>query len=227
MKTMTYGKKGYLVDEGGFLLDREQWDEDFAEGMAPMLKIPRLTQEHWRVIHFIRNMCRRDGRCPLVYEACRENDLRLKDLKRLFPTGYQRGACKLAGITYRDAYPEFMLVPSGQKVEAAAAEPAKARADSVAEKTYEVDVHGFLIDSEAWDERYAFLKSLEMGYPKGLTEQHWKIIYFLRDSFRLHGAVPTVYDVCEVNNLELEDLEKLFPHGFHRGAVKLAGLRIT
>jgi len=89
-----------------------------------------------------------------------------------------------------------------------------------------VDVHGFLVDPDQWDERYAFIKSLEMGYVRGLTERHWEIIYFIRDSFRKNGVVPTVYEVCEANRLELEQLEKLFPHGYHRGAVKLAGLKI-
>ncbi|RJP16610.1 MAG: sulfurtransferase TusE [Candidatus Abyssobacteria bacterium SURF_5] len=113
MKTVTYGKRKYQVDEGGFLLNRDGWDEFFSEGLAPDLKIPLLTKEHWQVIHFIRKTCRQEGRCPLVYETCRANDLRLKDLQRLFPTGYQRGACKLAGITYRDAYPEYVLIPAG------------------------------------------------------------------------------------------------------------------
>jgi tRNA 2-thiouridine synthesizing protein E len=224
MKIVSYGTRKYRVDAGGFLLDREEWDEDFVEGLAPKLNIPRLTGDHWKVIHYIRNTCRREGRCPLVYETCRANHLRLKDLQRLFPTGYQRGACKLAGITYKDAYPEFLLIPTGRR------EPSVGEAtDETAgfwDKTYEVDVYGFLVDPNDWDKRYAFIKALEMGYARGLTEQHWKIITFLRDSFKKQGTVPTVYETCEANNLELEDLERLFPHGYHRGAVKLAGLRI-
>ena len=38
-------------------------------------------------------------------------------------------------------------------------------------------------------------------------------------------VVPTVYEACADNGLELEDLEQLFSDGYHRGAVKLAGLR--
>jgi len=226
MKTIGFGKKKYQVDGSGFLLNRDQWNETFAEGLAPDLKIPYLTEDHWKVLHFIRNYCKGEGKCPLVYETCRANDLRIKDLQRLFPTGYQRGACKLAGITYKDSYPEFLLVPGGQKAEESESAPAPARSFDPADKTYQVNVHGFLVHPEEWDERYAFIKSLEMGYPQGLTEQHWKIIYFLRNRFSKTGTVPTVFEVCEANGLELEDMEKLFPHGYHRGAVKLAGLHM-
>ncbi len=221
MKTMKFGKKKYRIDEGGFLLDRNQWTEDFAEGLAPTLKIPLLTEDHWKVIHFIRSYCKKEGRCPLVYETCRQNGLWIKDLKRLFPTGYQRGACKLAGITYKDSYPEFLMVPASESVRSDTA-----GAGAIEDKTYEVDVHGFLVHPDEWDERYAFIKSLEMGYPEGLSRRHWKIIQFLRDRFQATREVPTIFEVCEANKLELKDLEELFPHGYHRGAVKLAGLRI-
>jgi tRNA 2-thiouridine synthesizing protein E len=94
------------------------------------------------------------------------------------------------------------------------------------EKTYVVDARGFLADPRTWDEDYARCKAEELGMWRGLTEQHWKIIRFLRDQFERNGTVPTIYETCEANNVELEDLEHLFPTGYHRGAVKLAGLRV-
>ena len=66
----------------------------------------------------------------------------------------------------------------------------------------------------------------EMGLLEALTGKHWEIIYFMRHSFKETGVVPTVYETCDANNLEIEELEKLFPHGYHRGAVKMAGLRV-
>ncbi len=39
-------------------------------------------------------------------------------------------------------------------------------------------------------------------------------------------TVPTVYETCEENRIEIEDLEALFPDGYHRGAVKISGLRV-
>ena len=59
-----------------------------------------------------------------------------------------------------------------------------------------------------------------------LTEEHWRVLRFLRDGFARTGVVPTIYESCDANGLELDDLERLFPDGYHRGVVKLAGLRV-
>jgi tRNA 2-thiouridine synthesizing protein E len=93
------------------------------------------------------------------------------------------------------------------------------------ERTYHVDIRGFLVDHSEWDEEYAVYKSQEMKMPQGLTEEHWKIIAFLRKRFEKDGKVPTVYETCEANQMDIEALERLFPDGYHRGAVKIAGLR--
>jgi tRNA 2-thiouridine synthesizing protein E len=92
-----YGGKTYETDISGFLVAPDQWDDNFAEGMALKLGMSEgLTEEHWKVIRFLRTAAKETGRCRLVYQTCRQNNLRLADLGRLFPTGYLRRACKLA-----------------------------------------------------------------------------------------------------------------------------------
>jgi tRNA 2-thiouridine synthesizing protein E len=218
MDTFTYEGKTYDVDEMGFLLDLDGWDEDFAEGISQQLKIPGgLTKEHWDVIHFIRKAFKDTGKCPLVYEACRMQGLHLKDLRRLFPTGYMRGACKLAGITYREGY-------LGQTYFPTTAEDLNVIS---VDKTYETDVRGFLVYPDEWDEYYAAFRAFDMKIPGGrLTEDHWKIIRYLRESWAKSHVVPTIYETCGTNGIDLEELERLFPDGYHRGAVKIAGLRV-
>ena len=88
-----------------------------------------------------------------------------------------------------------------------------------------MDIRGFLIDPSEWDEDYAVFKALEMKMP-GLDEDHWEIISFIRKRYEETGIVPTVHEVCENKQIEIETLESLFPDGYHRGAVKIAGLRI-
>jgi len=217
MPTFKSKNKTFEVDSGGFLVDFNRWDEDFAEGMASQLNIPhRLTREHRDVIHFIRDTFKKTGKCPLVYETCRMNGLRRKELKKLFPTGYLRGACKLAGITYKEGYLGQTHLPSTAE---------DLNVISV-EKAYKVDVRGFLLDPDDWDEYYAVYRAYDMKIPGGkLTEKHWQVIKFLRQYFKKNIAVPTVYETCEANQIDLEELEKLFPDGYHRGAVKIAGLR--
>jgi TusE/DsrC/DsvC family sulfur relay protein len=144
--------------------------------------------------------------------------LHLKDLKKLFPTGYLRGACKLAGITYKERSIDY-YGGEGLKIRAEGARPESE------EKVYRVDVRGFLVDPAEWDEDFAVQKAHEMKMKEGLTEKHWKIVHFLREYFNRNRSVPTVYETCEMNRMELDELEELFPNGYHRGAVKIAGLR--
>ena len=216
MGTFTFRGKAYQVGGEGFLLNPNEWDENFAEGMAPALRIPGgPTERHWEIIRFIRKSFTEGTGCPLVYQTCRALGLHLRDLQSLFPTGYQRGACLLAGVSYREGY----LGP-GWLLEREPAPPA------AAEKTYRVDARGFLVDPEEWDEGFAAFKAYELKMPDKLTEKHWQIIYYLREAYAKSKVVPTVYDTCEANHIEWEELERLFPDGYHRGAVKLAGLRV-
>jgi tRNA 2-thiouridine synthesizing protein E len=217
MKALTFGSRSYQVDTEEFLSDFKEWDENFARGMAPKVGIiAGLSEDHWRIIHFIRNTFKETGRCPLVYETCRMNRLHLQELKKLFPAGYLRGACKLAGITYREGYLDQSWVEElAERVTSGGRE----------EKTYLINIRGFLVNPADWDRKFALFKAHEMKMPK-LTDKHWQIINFLRQSFEKNNLVPTLYETCETNGIGLEELEKLFPDGYHRGAVKVAGLRV-
>jgi len=215
MNSITSNGKRYEVDGEGFLLDFDRWDEDFARATAAKVKIfDGLTLEHWKVINFIRDAYGTDGKCPVVYQTCRANKLHLHAMQKLFPTGYLRGACKLAGITYREGFinASWLKAPQTQKPEV--------------EKEYRMDVRGFLLDAGEWDERFAVFKAGELKMPDGLTGRHWDIITFLREAFAKGGVVPTVYETCDAFGLELDEFEALFPDGYHRGAVKVAGLRV-
>lgn len=217
METVTLRGKAYHVCGEGFLLNPEDWDENFANAMSSQMEIPDgLTEKHWEVIRYIRSFLKEKGRCPLVYETCDANALYVDDLQRLFPTGYQRGACRLAGVTYREGYLEVGRQRRNHR---------KPK-DDRAEKVYRVDVRGFLIDPDDWDEEYAAAKAYEMKLASGLTDRHWQIITFVRDSYQVNGKVPTVYETCQGSTVSIDELEQLFPDGYHRGLVKLAGLRL-
>ena len=216
MDTFTFSSKQYRVDADDFLSNPADWDEDFARGMAPKVGIiSGLSDDHWKIIKFIRDTQQKTGKCPLVYETCRTNRLHLNELKRLFPAGYLRGACKLAGITYKEGY----LDQSGLE------EFAEKISSIPQEESYEIDIRGFLINPSQWNERFAVARAHEMKMPR-LSEEHWRIIHFLRNSFKKNNVVPNVYDTCDANRIDIEKLQELFPDGYHRGAVKIAGLRV-
>ena len=215
-----FKRKGtiYELDSDGFLLNPKKWEPELAEGLALELGIQgSLTKEHWDVIHFIRGQVQKTGKCPNIFETCRANNLRRNELKRLFPTGYNRGACLLSGISYKDAYlgPDYM-------------EHSAKDLHAVAQRQeYRVDVRGFLVDPDEWDEHYAAHRAYEMKITGGkLDKMHWQIIRYLRSTFYKTGKIPTAIDACEANGIDIDELEKLFPDGYHRGAVKLAGLRL-
>lgn len=210
--------KTYDVDSEGFLVDYDSWDENFAEAMASEAKMPgRLTPDHWKVLRFIRETFKQTGACPLVYQTCKANGLQLKDLKRLFPAGYLRGACKLSGITYKERLVDYY----GEKE----SESRDAVRPGRQEKVYRVNVQGFLMDPAEWDENFAIHKAQEMKMKEGLTDKHWSVIHFIRDYFKYNGTVPSLFETCETNQIELDELEGLFPDGYHRGVIKIAGLR--
>lgn len=217
MSTLESGTKSYEVDEQGFLSNSEQWDADFAREVATELGITHgLTDEHWCVITYIRDQFMKTGQCPMVYEIGRHCGVGFAQMKRLFPTGYLRGACKLAGITYRLEEAHTGWLPARRMT---------AVGTPLYERVYRVNYRGFLVDPADWDEEYAIYKAKELGMAE-LTEKHWDLMGFLREQFTKTGKVPTVYETCEANDLELEELEKLFPTGYHRGAVKLSGLLV-
>lgn len=215
MTIITHKLKTYEVDGEGFLHRPRDWDEDFASLVAPQAGITEgLTSEHWKVIRTIRKIFDDTGRCPLVYQTCRAVGLGVEGLQALFPSGYLRGACRLAGLTFRAGQPGYGWADSSlTEIEAV-----------LTNRSYRVDAWGFLVDPFDWDEGFAAMKAFETKMAEKLGDRHWQIIRFLRGRFESTGAVPTVYETCAANDMDLEELERLFPDGYHRGAVKVAGL---
>lgn len=206
----------YELDADGYLTDPNDWSEDFARETAGSVGLERgLTTEHWDVLRTIRRKYLATGQCPLVYEVCLETGLDIQGLHRLFPAGFLRGACRLAGITYREGFLKYSWLEPALK-ELVKFDPIR---------SYAVDARGFLIDPDTWDEQFAVYKAAELKMQDGLGPRHWAIIRFLRRCHVVRGEVPTVHETCEEIGLDLSQLEELFPDGYHRGAVKLAGLR--
>jgi tRNA 2-thiouridine synthesizing protein E len=217
MATMEFEGKEYEVDEMGFLVHPQQWDEGFAKGSAPRVGIlSGLTSEHWCILSYIRNTFAETGMCPMMHEIGKDCGMKLTDLKRLFPSGYLRGACKLAGLTYMEEEVHSSWLPT---------ERISRKTVPLKDRAYRIDIWGFLIDPAEWDQEYAILRARDMKM-KELKEKHWRIIRFLREQFEQTGTVPTFHQTCETHNLEIDQFGELFPDGYNRGAVKIAGLRL-
>ncbi len=84
----------------GFLEDKEIWSKDVAELMAKANDIGefRLSDEHWAVIHYVRDYYKEHRTGPAIVRVVKDTGLELKDICRLFPCGLVKGAYKLAGL---------------------------------------------------------------------------------------------------------------------------------
>jgi tRNA 2-thiouridine synthesizing protein E len=90
-----------------------------------------------------------------------------------------------------------------------------------------VNVQGFLIDHNEWDEEYATFKARELQMTGPLGEKHWQIIRYMRSEYEKKDEIPTVYATCEAVGMDIDELAELFPSGYHRGVVKIAGLNLA
>jgi len=211
MNTVTFKGKMYTLDRHGFLDPPGQWDKGFAEAMAKSLGIRSgLTERHWKIIRYLRQKFVEENTVPVVVKACLDNEMSLAELRARFPTGYHRGACKIAGINYQFMYETNVWLTYET------APPAKPR--------YKLDRLGFLEDYRDWDDDFPEFIMNELNRVLSLTDRHWNVIRYLRSYFSEHENLPTVYETCTENNLSLEDLLDLFPDGYRRGACRFAGL---
>lgn len=99
MPTVELGGKTYEVDEDGFLQEPDKWSEQFAQLYASTEGIEgELTEDHWKVINYLREYYEQFGIAPMIRKLCKETGFNLKYIYELFPSGPAKGACKLAGL---------------------------------------------------------------------------------------------------------------------------------
>jgi len=89
-------------DAEGYLVDPANWNEDVAQVLAQGEKI-EMTDEHWDVIRFMRDFYEEhqvaaDARFVIKHLAERVGRDAQKKLFVLFPYGYVKQACKIAGM---------------------------------------------------------------------------------------------------------------------------------
>lgn len=86
------------VDEDGFLIKLEDWDEDVAKHLADQEGITELNEDHWKIIEYLKNYFKEYGIAPMVRKMTKESGYSLKEIYDLFPSGPAKGACKIAGL---------------------------------------------------------------------------------------------------------------------------------
>jgi tRNA 2-thiouridine synthesizing protein E len=98
MPTFEHGDVSITVDEDGFMQEPEKWDEKVAAALATTEAVDNLSEEHWKVVNYLRNYYLQFGVAPMIRKLCKETGFPLKKIYELFPSGPAKGACKVAGL---------------------------------------------------------------------------------------------------------------------------------
>jgi TusE/DsrC/DsvC family sulfur relay protein len=86
------------LNDEGFFEDPTQWTEAMAVDIARDMGIDPLTDQHWTVIHFMRQEYFDKGTGPTVRVLGKTSGVSVKELYQLFPKGPAKMAAKIAGI---------------------------------------------------------------------------------------------------------------------------------
>ena len=86
------------LDEDGFLVTLDQWNEDVAKFLAKEEGVEELTEDHWKLINYLKGYFAEYGIAPMVRKMTKESGFSLKEIYDLFPSGPAKGACKVAGL---------------------------------------------------------------------------------------------------------------------------------
>ena len=86
------------IDDDGFLKKEDAWTQDIAQLMAQNIVHEDLTDDHWKVINYMRHYYSEFRTIPSVRKLSRDTALSLRELKVLFPDRVTIDACRMAGI---------------------------------------------------------------------------------------------------------------------------------
>lgn len=98
MPDLRVGDTTLELSEDGFLRQPELWDDTVARELATSVGVRELTDEHWKVVRYLRQHYLEFGLAPMIRKLCKQTGVTLKRIYELFPTGPAKGACKVAGM---------------------------------------------------------------------------------------------------------------------------------
>ena len=97
-----------MFDERGYLARADDWTTEVAQSIAQEETPEGLTEDHWKVIDFMREYYLDIGSVPPIRKLSRETGFSLREMKKMFPNGLANGACKIAGIPSDAIKPSFL-----------------------------------------------------------------------------------------------------------------------
>jgi tRNA 2-thiouridine synthesizing protein E len=93
---------------------------------------------------------------------------------------------------------------------------------TIAGKEVTVDDEGFLTEYEEWDEELGTVLATNIGIE--MTDDHWRVVKFLREDFVDQGETATLRRVSTVGGVPTKELFVLFPKKPAKKMSYVAGL---
>jgi len=93
---------------------------------------------------------------------------------------------------------------------------------TIAGKEVHINDEGFLTEYDEWDEDLA--KVLASNIDIDLSDDHWKVIKFVREDFKAQGETPTIRRVSTAGGVDTKQLFVLFPKKPAKKMAYIAGL---
>jgi len=105
ISSVEIGGQQIFRDEAGYLIDPDDWTQEVAERLAEEESVD-LSEDHWAVLRFMREFLEThgvaaDARFVFQYLGERHSETSKAARRRffqLFPYGYTKQACKVAGM---------------------------------------------------------------------------------------------------------------------------------
>jgi TusE/DsrC/DsvC family sulfur relay protein len=98
MSVVQVSGKDIELDEDGFLANPEDWSNEMVTYFAKEEDVSELTENHWKVINYLRDYFKKFGVAPMIRKLCKDTGFSLQQIYEMFPSGPAKGACKLAGL---------------------------------------------------------------------------------------------------------------------------------
>lgn len=89
--------------------------------------------------------------------------------------------------------------------------------------TVKFNAEGYMLDANAWSKEIAVELAKQEGIDS-LSEAHWKIIDFCRQTGLASGKSPTLRQITVGTGISTKELFALFPKGPAKKVARVAGL---
>ena len=68
------------LDEDGFIVEPDLWSTEIAEYFAKEEEVEELTEQHWKIINYLKDYFKQFGIAPMVRKVCKDNAISMQEL---------------------------------------------------------------------------------------------------------------------------------------------------